>query len=88
MRNYQCNCPDCTTRRSAGLDTRHDEINVTRDDLIRLVVGMQWVTAVTLFDPLFANAFNESDIPDDGPRRRFAALPTATTIVDEWLGVR
>jgi hypothetical protein len=67
---------------------RNYPVMTTRDDLIRLVVGMQWREAVTLFDPLTANAFNESDIPDDGPRRRMAALPTASDIVDEWLEVR
>ena len=92
MRNYQCNCPDCITRRAQGLDVRHDDIGVTRDDLIRLVVGMQWremccvVCLIDVIDPL----------DDDGGFSRAGPLPddampldvAASTIVDEWLGVR
>ena len=54
--------------------------DLTSDDLIRLVVGMQWVTGLLL-----------SEVDNVGPDIDFCSDPMikpASTIVDEWLGVR
>jgi hypothetical protein len=60
--------------------------DVTRDDLIRLVVGMQWQTAVAL---LYYDALADGDGAwlhrDAGD---FANTTPACDIVDEWMGVR
>jgi hypothetical protein len=62
----------------------------TRDDLIRLVVGMQWREAVFR---VYSDEFINSDKSgmwlrdrDDGEGR--GETPTASDIVDEWLGVK
>jgi hypothetical protein len=74
----------------SGVDYRFDgEVipDVTRDDLIRLVVGMQWAAAMVLFS---YDAVRDDDgytlHPDAGWSKM--DLRSACDIVDEWLGVR
>lgn len=87
--DYRCKrCPPTGEWHFEHADDPDNMIPVaTRDDLIRLVVGMQWATAMALLDP-YSAFFREAFMPDMSPQFRVAGLPTASTIVDEWLGVR
>lgn len=74
------------------VDKRNPRVAVTRDDLIRLVVGMQWREAVQSMCVLGDNGFLALD---GGVDPRVEVTPgfdevhePASTIVDEWLGVR
>ena len=91
-----CMCWNCQVQRDEGFGSipghDGDRVSGTRDDLIRLVVGMQWremcsvICLIDIIDPL----------DDDGGYSRAGPLPddampldvAASTIVDEWLGVR
>ena len=62
-----------------------DMVTISRDDLIRLVVGMQWREAIALMaygavaDGVGAWLHRDAMVYD---------LRPAVDIVDEWLGVR
>jgi hypothetical protein len=63
---------------------------VSRDDLIRLVVGMQWREAVLCFCLALEDEMVDSDggVIDMGFAPNDETHPPACDIVDEWLGVR
>ena len=67
-------------------------VTLTRDDLIRLVVGMQWREAMmslcVIADAGYVNADGDvDDIVSMSPGFDDVHRP-AVDIVDEWLGVR
>ena len=57
-----------------------DDIGVTRDDLVRLVVGMQWREWFALF--VIEGRTTSFRCPTN-----MADLRPASDIIDEWLGV-
>ena len=69
---------------------------VSRDDLVRLVVGMQWVVACSLYDSRGNNkgwsvpGYAMDDYGGDWLQSvaEEVSTQTAVDIVDEWLGVR
>ena len=76
--------------RSGGLELSICR-TVTRDDLIRLVVGMQWVDACMAFHVLTSamSSFGVSgDVVVTMDQELVDELRPAVDIVDEWLGVR
>lgn len=67
-------------------------VALSRDDLIRLVVGMQWVDACLLWQSLGA-AFDAlgkpgSKVVIEVDADMAVGMRPAVDIVDEWLGVR
>lgn len=87
----KCMCWDCQERRDNGFMSHpgHDDrVSGSRDDLIRLVVGMQWREAVAFHHPrVDRGVFVVGDLA-----ARLAGdivdMRPACDIVDEWLGVR
>lgn len=68
-----------------GREPFPDQHTLTRDDLIRLVVGMQWHTAVALlYYDAIVDVQGASLHRDAGD---FTNTTPACDIVDEWLGV-
>lgn len=65
-----------------------DGVNVTRDDLIRLVVGMQWREACMTAEHYCYNERGGFWPIDMVAMSDLDGLVPATTVVDEWLGVQ
>ena len=69
---------------------RKRDLRAFRDDLIRLVVGVQWVDACMAFHLLTSamSSFGFSDVVVTMDQELVDELRPAVDIVDEWLGVR
>ncbi len=96
----KCMCWDCQERRDNGFMSHpgHDDrVSGSRDDLIRLVVGMQWQIAMAQAIVVEVHSsdgtLERCAVPQwNGVSRGAISAPiadrTAADIVDEWLGVR
>jgi len=77
-----------------GREPFSEQHTVTRDDLIRLVVGMQWREMGYLYVQVKDQDLLDDDggifvrLTDKSSAMFFAQYPTASAIVDEWLGAK